>query len=135
MPPLGLRPDSARSCGRALACRKMVAHGQRRPVGTQGGHRLNLVQGFITAGTPVNLLWALVSCTVGTAVGVLPGIGPFVAGTSCTKCVILMAPRVAEHAIRLRPPEYFLLMVLAFCTVSAVLCQSTVRDMTALGVG
>ena len=35
-----------------------------------------LLQGFATAGTPVNLLWALVGCTIGTAVGVLPGIGP-----------------------------------------------------------
>ena len=32
----------------------------------------NLLQGFITAGTPINLLWALVGCTIGTAVGVLP---------------------------------------------------------------
>ena len=36
----------------------------------------NLLQGFLTAGTPINLLWALVGCTIGTAVGVLPGIGP-----------------------------------------------------------
>ena len=35
-----------------------------------------LLQGFATAGTPVNLLWACVGCTLGTAVGVLPGIGP-----------------------------------------------------------
>ncbi len=35
-----------------------------------------LLNGFMTAGTPVNLLWALVGCTLGTAVGVLPGIGP-----------------------------------------------------------
>ena len=35
-----------------------------------------LIQGFMTAGTPVNLLWALLGCTIGTAVGVLPGIGP-----------------------------------------------------------
>ena len=35
-----------------------------------------LLQGFATAGTPVNLLWALLGCTIGTAVGVLPGIGP-----------------------------------------------------------
>ena len=35
-----------------------------------------LMQGFVTAGTPVNLLWALLGCTIGTAVGVLPGIGP-----------------------------------------------------------
>src|ERR687889_2328911 len=35
-----------------------------------------LLQGFATAGTPVNLMWALVGCSIGTAVGVLPGIGP-----------------------------------------------------------
>ena len=35
-----------------------------------------LMQGFATAGTPINLLWALLGCTLGTAVGVLPGIGP-----------------------------------------------------------
>src|SRR4029077_2891944 len=35
-----------------------------------------LLQGFLTAGTPVNLLWALLGCTIGTAIGVLPGIGP-----------------------------------------------------------
>ena len=35
-----------------------------------------LLQGFMTAGTPVNLLWAFVGCALGTAVGVLPGIGP-----------------------------------------------------------
>ena len=171
----------------------------------------NLLQGFIAAGTPINLLWALVGCTIGTAVGVLPGIGPatavamllpitlkveatasmiffagiyygamyggsttsillntpgeagsmvtalegnkmaksgragaalataaigsFVAGTICTVLVTLFAPLVAEYAIRLGPPEYFLLMVLAFCTVSAVLGQSTVRGLTALGIG
>ena len=171
----------------------------------------NLLQGFLTAGTPVNLLWALVGCTVGTAVGVLPGIGPatavamllpitlkveatasmiffagiyygamyggsttsillntpgeagsmvtalegnkmaksgragaalataaigsFVAGTIGTVLVTLFAPVVATYAIRLGPPEYFLLMVLAFCTVSAVLGQSTVRGLTSLAIG
>ena len=35
-----------------------------------------LVQGFITAGTPINLLGCLLGCTIGTAVGVLPGLGP-----------------------------------------------------------
>ena len=171
----------------------------------------NLLQGFITAGTPINLLWALVGCTIGTAVGVLPGIGPatavamllpitlkveatasmiffagiyygamyggsttsillntpgeagsmvtalegnkmaksgragaalataaigsFVAGTIATVLVTLFAPLVALHAVKLGPPEYFLLMVLAFCTVSAVLGQSTLRGLTALGIG
>ena len=171
----------------------------------------NLLQGFLTAGTPINLLWALVGCTIGTAVGVLPGIGPatavamllpitlkvdptasmiffagiyygamyggsttsillntpgeagsmvtalegnkmaksgragaalataaigsFVAGTIATLGVTFLAPLIATHAVKLGPPEYFLLMVLAFCTVSAVLGQSTLRGLTALGIG
>ena len=170
-----------------------------------------LLQGFATAGTPVNLLWALLGCTVGTAVGVLPGIGPatavamllpittkvdatasmiffagiyygamyggsttsillntpgetgtmvtalegfkmakngragaalatsaigsFVAGTIATVLVTLFAPVVAKYAVLLGPPEYFMLMVLAFTTVSAVLGKSTLRGMTALFIG
>ena len=35
-----------------------------------------LLHGFATAATPINLLWAFVGCMVGTAVGVLPNIGP-----------------------------------------------------------
>jgi putative tricarboxylic transport membrane protein len=171
----------------------------------------NLLQGFATAGTPVNLLWALLGCSIGTAIGVLPGIGPatavamllpitlkveptasmiffagiyygamyggsttsillntpgeaasmvtamegskmarngragaalataaigsFVAGTIATVLVTLFAPLVATHAVKLGPPEYFMLMVLAFCTVSAVLGKSTLRGLTALFVG
>lgn len=38
-----------------------------------------LLQGFQVALTPTNLMWALVGVTFGTAVGVLPGIGPAVA--------------------------------------------------------
>ncbi|MES2958321.1 MAG: tripartite tricarboxylate transporter permease [Pseudomonadota bacterium] len=170
-----------------------------------------LWQGFQTAGTPVNLLWALLGCTLGTAVGVLPGIGPatavamllpitlkvdptasmiffagiyygamyggsttsillntpgeagsmvtalegnkmakngragaalataaigsFVAGTIATVLVTLFAPLVAMYAVRLGPPEYFLLMLLAFCTISAVLGKSTLRGLTSLFVG
>src|SRR5690349_1575902 len=170
-----------------------------------------LLQGFATAGTPVNLLWALVGCTIGTAVSVLPGIGPatavamllpitlqveatgsmiffagiyygamyggsttsillntpgeagsmvtamegnkmakngragaalataaigsFVAGTIGTVVVTVAAPVVAEYAVLLGPPEYFMLMVLAFATVTAVLGKSTLRGMTALFIG
>ena len=170
-----------------------------------------LVQGFLTAGTPINLLWCLLGCTIGTAVGVLPGIGPatavamllpitlkvdptasmiffsgiyygamyggsttsillntpgetasmvtamegnkmaksgragaalataaigsFIAGTIATILVTFFAPVVATYAIRLGPPEYFMLMVLAFCTVSAVLGKSTLRGLTSLFVG
>src|SRR5215208_5787822 len=35
-----------------------------------------LWQGFGIAFTAVNLLWALIGCVLGTAVGVLPGLGP-----------------------------------------------------------
>ena len=37
-----------------------------------------LMQGFATALSPVNLLWALAGCILGTAIGVLPGLGPAV---------------------------------------------------------
>ncbi|MFT3665715.1 tripartite tricarboxylate transporter permease [Piscinibacter sp.] len=170
-----------------------------------------LLQGFAVAATPINLLWALLGCTIGTAVGVLPGIGPatavamllpitlkveptasmiffagiyygamyggsttsillntpgesgsmvtamegnkmakngragaalataaigsFVAGTIATVVVTFFAPFVANYAVKLGPPEYFLLMVLAFCTVSAVLGKSTLRGLVALFVG
>ena len=171
----------------------------------------NLLNGFVTAGTPINLLWAFVGCALGTAIGVLPGIGPavtvamllpitaqveptasmiffagiyygamyggsttsillntpgetgtmvtalegfkmakngragaalatsaigsFVAGTIATVLVTLFAPVVATYAVKLGPPEYFMLMLLAFTTVSAVLGKSTLRGMTALFVG
>ena len=36
----------------------------------------NLSLGFATALTPWNLLYAFVGCVLGTAVGVLPGLGP-----------------------------------------------------------
>ena len=160
----------------------------------------NLLGGFITAGTPINLMWAFIGCALGTAIGVLPGIGPavtiamllpitaqveptasliffagiyygamyggsttsillntpgetgtmvtalegfkmakngragaalatsaigsFIAGTIATVLVTLFAPFVAEYAIKLGPPEYFCLMLLAFTTVSAVLPDS-----------
>ena len=62
-------------------------------------------------------------------------IGSFVAGTIATVVVTLFAPSVADFAVKLGPPEYFLLMALAFTTVSAVLGQSTLRGMTALFIG
>ncbi|MBR3190538.1 tripartite tricarboxylate transporter permease, partial [Bosea sp. (in: a-proteobacteria)] len=35
-----------------------------------------LIGGFAVALQPINLFWAFVGCALGTAVGVLPGIGP-----------------------------------------------------------
>jgi putative tricarboxylic transport membrane protein len=62
-------------------------------------------------------------------------IGSFVAGSIATVLVTLFAPVVAEFAVKLGPPEYFMLMLLAFTTVSAVLGQSTVRGLTSLFIG
>ncbi|QRR35967.1 tripartite tricarboxylate transporter permease [Hydrogenophaga sp. YM1] len=170
-----------------------------------------LMGGFATAGTPINLLWALAGCALGTAIGVLPGLGPavtvamllpitgqveptasmiffagiyygamyggsttsillntpgetgtmvtalegfkmakhgragaalataaigsFVAGTIATILVTLFAPFLADFAVRLGPPEYFCLMLLAFTTVSSVLGQSALRGLAALFLG
>ncbi len=62
-------------------------------------------------------------------------IGSFVAGTIATVVVTIAAPWIAEYAVKLGPPEYFLLMFLAFCTVSAVLGASALRGVTALFIG
>ncbi|MBS7806633.1 tripartite tricarboxylate transporter permease [Variovorax sp. PCZ-1] len=170
-----------------------------------------LMAGFATAITPMNLLWAFLGCLIGTAVGVLPGLGPavvvamllpitsqvdvtasmiffagiyygamyggsttsilmntpgeagslitamegnkmaksgragaalatsaigsFVAGTIATVVVTVAAPFIAEHAVKLGPPEYFLLMVLAFCAVTSVLGGSVLRGVVALLIG
>ncbi|MCU0773316.1 MAG: tripartite tricarboxylate transporter permease [Ideonella sp.] len=170
-----------------------------------------LMGGFAAAATPVNLMWAFIGCVIGTAIGVLPGLGPavtvamllpittqveptasmiffcgiyygamyggsttsillntpgetgtmvtalegfkmakhgragaalataaigsFVAGTIATILVTLFAPVVAEFAVRLGPPEYFMLMLLAFTTVTAVLGKSVLRGLTALFIG
>ncbi len=62
-------------------------------------------------------------------------IGSFVAGTIATVVVTVAAPFIAEHAVKLGPPEYFLLMVLAFCAVSAVIGGSVLRGVAALFIG
>src|SRR5262245_10043589 len=36
----------------------------------------SLATGFMTALVPINLMWGFVGCLLGTAIGVLPGIGP-----------------------------------------------------------
>lgn len=170
-----------------------------------------LMNGFGVAITPLNLMWALVGCFLGTAIGVLPGIGPaltvamllpltakveptaalimfagiyygamyggsttsilmntpgesstmitamegnlmakrgragpalataaigsFVAGTIATVLLSLFAPVAADVALQFGPGEYFMIMLLAFTTVSAVLGSSLLRGMTSLFLG
>ncbi|MEH6718752.1 MAG: tripartite tricarboxylate transporter permease [Aurantimonas endophytica] len=170
-----------------------------------------LGQGIFTALEPTNLMYALIGVTLGTAVGVLPGIGPaltvalllpvtyqldpagslimfagiyyggmyggsttsillntpgesasivtalegnkmaragrggpalataaigsFVAGLIATMGLALIAPVIVRFALSFGPAEYFALMVLAFVTVSAAFGDSTLRGLTALGIG
>ena len=167
-----------------------------------------LMGGFAAAVSPVNLAWALIGCFIGTAIGVLPGIGPaltvamllpitakidpssalimfagvyygamfggsttsilmntpgesatmvtamegnamarsgragpalataaigsFVAGTIATLLLTLFAPLLAGFALNFGPAEYFMIMALAFTTVSAVIGQSVLKGMTSL---
>ena len=170
-----------------------------------------LMGGFAAAITPVNLAWALAGCFIGTAIGVLPGIGPaltvamllpltakvdpsaalslfagvyygamfggsttsilmntpgesatmvtamegntmarngragpalataaigsFVAGTIATVLLTLFAPLMANFALQFGPAEYFMIMALAFTTVSAVIGASVLKGMTSLFIG
>lgn len=172
---------------------------------------IGLAHGFEIALQPANLLWAFIGVTLGTAVGVLPGIGPsltvamllpltltlgpvpafimfagiyygamygssttsillntpgesssivtaieghqmakrgrgaaalavaaigsFVAGTIATFALALFAPIVANLALKLGPADYFMLMVLAFVTVSAVLGRSILLGLGSLFIG
>ena len=171
----------------------------------------SLAMGFSAALTPINLLWGFIGCLLGTAIGVLPGIGPaltvalllpitakvdptgalimfagiyygaqfggsttsillntpgesssmvtalegnlmarngragpalataaigsFVAGTIATVLLSMFAPVAADVALQFGPGEYFMIMLLAFTTVSAVLGSSLLRGMTSLFLG
>lgn len=171
----------------------------------------SLASGFATALVPTNLMWGFVGCLLGTAIGVLPGIGPaltvavllpitakvdatsalimfsgiyygaqfggsttsillntpgesssmvtalegnlmarngragpalataaigsFVAGTIATLMLTFFAPFVANVALKFGPAEYFMIIVFAFTTVSAVLGTSMLRGLTSLGLG
>lgn len=62
-------------------------------------------------------------------------IGSFVAGTIGTIGLTLVAPTMADIALRFGPAEYLALMVLAFTTVSTLLGSSMVRGFVSLFFG
>ena len=62
-------------------------------------------------------------------------IGSFVAGTIGTLALTFVAPWVVEAALAFGPAEYFSLMVLSVVAVSAVLGNSMLRGLVALGLG
>ena len=62
-----------------------------------------LMQGFAVAGTPENLMIALIGCFIGTVVGLLPGLGPI-------NGVAILLP--IAFAMKL-PPESALILLCA----------------------
>jgi putative tricarboxylic transport membrane protein len=62
-------------------------------------------------------------------------IGSFVAGTIATVLLTLFAPLMANFALQFGPAEYFMIMALAFTTVSAVIGASVLKGMTSLFIG
>ena len=170
-----------------------------------------LFEGFAHALTPINLLWVLIGAVLGTAVGVLPGlgsamavalllpvtfsleptaafimfagiyfgglfgdstagillntpgnssaiastfeghrmaknghaakalataaIGAFIGGLIATTLVVFFAPTLVKLATVFGPAEYFALAVFAFLAISAVVSESVVRGIAALGIG
>ncbi len=62
-------------------------------------------------------------------------IGSFVAGTIGTIGLTLVAPTMADIALKFGPAEYLALMVLAFTTVSTLLGSSMVRGFVSLFFG
>src|SRR5919112_3098281 len=92
----------------------------------------DLLNGFATALTPVNLGWAALGVLLGTAVGVLPGIGP---AMTVTILLVLLAPTIVELAVGIGAPDYFAIMMLAFIAVTAVLGASRIRGFASLAIG
>jgi putative tricarboxylic transport membrane protein len=54
-----------------------------------------LLHGFAVALQPLNLLWALIGCSLGTAIGVLPGIGPALTITLLLPVTVSLSPTAA----------------------------------------
>ncbi len=54
-----------------------------------------LLNGFAVALQPMNLLWALIGCSLGTAIGVLPGIGPALTITLLLPVTVSLSPTAA----------------------------------------
>jgi putative tricarboxylic transport membrane protein len=71
----------------------------------------------------------------GAAALATAAIGSFVAGTLGTLGLTLIAPWMADVALKFGPAEYLALMVLAFTTVSTLLGSSMVRGLVSLFFG
>jgi putative tricarboxylic transport membrane protein len=71
----------------------------------------------------------------GAAALATAAIGSFVAGTIATVLLTLLAPSIADLAVKLGPADYVALMVVAFTTVAALLGSSMSRGLASLALG
>ena len=62
-------------------------------------------------------------------------IGSFVAGAIGTGILAVGAPAIADLGLRMTPPDFFALMVLAFVTVSSLMGKSVNRGLISLTLG
>jgi putative tricarboxylic transport membrane protein len=62
-------------------------------------------------------------------------IGSFVAGAIGTGILAIAAPAIADLGLRMTPPDFFAMMVLALVTVSSLMGRSITRGLLALVVG
>ncbi|MDJ1115454.1 tripartite tricarboxylate transporter permease [Microbacterium dauci] len=62
-------------------------------------------------------------------------IGAFIGGMIACSLVVFFAPYIVELAKLFGPAEYFALAVFAFVAISAVVADSVVRGLVALGIG
>ena len=82
-----------------------------------------LADGFAVALAPGNLLWALAGVTLGTAVGVLPGIGPALTVALLGSCAIVGVLRVRRG------------LVLRYAAITAVLTIAVIGGARAVFTG
>lgn len=123
-----------------------------------------LMYGFGIALTPENFLAALFGALLGTAVGILPGMGPigghrhrrlpdrtekgragaalaiaavgsFIGATIGLVGLMLVAGPVSQAALAFGPPEYFAITVVGLFVLSKISSASLSKGLVALGIG
>lgn len=62
-------------------------------------------------------------------------IGSFIAGAVGTGLLAIGAPAIADLGLRMTPPDFFALMILAFVTVSSLMGKSITRGLLSLTIG
>ena len=62
-------------------------------------------------------------------------LGAFIGGLIATTLVVFFAPTLVKMATVFGPAEYFALAVFAFLAISAVVAESVIRGIAALGIG